>query len=220
MSKLTFILAITLYFFNSSSIFAQGLEIGVYAEPQLTWITSDESNIISDGSVVKLNTGIEFDAYFMPNYAISLGLNLNNQGGRLTYGDSTILKLEEDDLEIPAGVTVKHNYQYVGLPVGLKLTAEELGYTTFYFHGGIMPMFNINANASSSQISVVKQNIQNEINFFNLNYYIEIGMQYRLAGNTKLVAGFKWSSGFNDVTISDLANNNLTSAGIHAGIIF
>lgn len=220
MKQHLYYLFIVFLFIASFDSYSQGLEISVYTEPQITWISSDESYVQQDGTSLKLNTGIEFDAYFMPNYAFSFGLNLNNQGGRLTYSDSTVILMENQENTIPPGVSVQHNYQYAGIPLGLKLKTEELGYTTIYFHGGVMPMLNIKSNASSSQISIVKENISPEINFFNLNYFAEIGMQYRLAGNTAIIAGLKWSSGFNDVTKSDLANNNLNSVGLHLGILF
>lgn len=214
------ILLSTLY---GSHVIAQGLEIGVYTEPQVTWITSDQTGILSDGANIHLNTGIEFDVYFMPNYAISLGLSLNNQGGKITYNDTTTLKHELNDLIIPAGVTMKHNLQYIGFPVGLKLKTEEMGYTTVYFHGGAIPMLNLRANTTSlstGQVSLVQENIQPEINRFNFNYFVEMGIEYRLAGNTAIIAGFKWSAGFNDVTKSDFATNNLNSAGLHLGLLF
>ena len=61
----------------------QGLEISVYTEPQLAWITSDESRVISNGSIIKFNTGVEFDIFFAPNYAFTIAVEMNNQGGRI-----------------------------------------------------------------------------------------------------------------------------------------
>lgn len=199
---------------------AQGLKISVYTEPQLAWITSDEDRVSANGSVFNFNSGVEFDIFFMPNYALTLAVEMNNQGGRIIYSDTTLFQQTSSALVIPGGSPVKHNLQYIGAPIGLKLKTTELGYTTFYFHGGLNPLFNLKSVTSSEQLSLVRENIKPDINTFSLNYFVSAGIEYRLAGNTALMAGLKWSSGFNDVTKNDLANNNLNSVGLHLGILF
>ena len=211
---------VAVLFMATAQLSAQGLQIGVYTEPQLAWITSDESTVVSNGNLFNLNTGIEFDMYFMPNYAISLGVALNNQGGKMLYSDSVYFQQTNGTLEVPGGTSLKHRLQYVGVPVGLKLRSAQMGYTTFYIHGGLVPMINLKATTSSDQEALVRENIQPEIGVFNMNYFIELGVQYRLAGNTALVGGFKWSAGVTDITDNDFATNNLTSAGLHLGILF
>lgn len=200
---------------------AQGLEISVYTEPQLAWITSDESRVISNGSIINFNTGVEFDIFFAPNYAFTIGVEMNNQGGRIIYEDTTrFQQTSTAPLEIPGGSSVKHNLQYIGVPLGLKLKATELGYTTFYFQGGLNPLFNLKAVTSSKQQSLDRENIRPDVQIYSLNYFVSVGLEYRLAGNTAFMAGLKWSAGFNDVTENDLANNNLNSVGLHLGILF
>lgn len=199
---------------------AQGLEISVYSEPQLAWITSDENRVISNGSIINFNTGVEFDIFFRPNYAFTIAVEMNNQGGRIIYEDTTRFQQTDAPLVIPGGSSVKHNLQYIGVPVGLKLKAAELGYTTFYFQGGLNPLFNLKAMTSSEQLSLDRENIKQEVHIYSLNYFVSVGLEYRLAGNTAFMAGLKWSAGFNDVTENDLANNNLNSVGLHLGILF
>ncbi len=199
---------------------AQGLEISVYTEPQLAWINSDEKNVTANGSIINFNSGIEFNIFFMPNYALTLGVEMNNQGGKVIYSDTTRFQQTPSDLLIPGGKPLKHNLQYIGAPIGLKLKTAELGYITFYFHGGLNPLFNLKAVTSSETLSLMRENIKPDINSFSLNYFASAGIEYRLAGNTALMAGLKWSSGFNDVTKNDLANNNLNSVGLHLGILF
>lgn len=199
----------------------QGLEISVYTEPQLAWITSDESRVISNGSIIKFNTGVEFDIFFAPNYAFTIAVEMNNQGGRIIYEDTTTFQQTgSPPLVIPGGSSVKHNLQYIGIPLGIKLKAAELGYTTFYFQGGLNPLFNLKAMTSSEQLALDRENIQSEVHIYSLNYFVSVGLEYRLAGNTALIAGLKWSAGFNDVTNNDFANNNLNSVGLHLGILF
>ena len=80
--------------------------------------------------------------------------------------------------------------------------------------------FNTSANTSSETLGYNKENIKPDINFFNLNYFAEAGIEYRLGGNTALKAGLKWSSGITDVTSNDPSTNNLSSIGLLLGVLF
>ncbi len=206
--------------FTITRVYSQGFEIAVYTEPQLSWITSDGSEISNDGSVLNLNTGIEFNIYFMESYAFTLGLTMNNSGGKLLYNENIAFGEEGNYHLVSAGSIVKQNLRYLSFPLGLKLKSEELGYTSFYFHGGLIPMLRLKANISSETLDYNRLNISSNINFFNLNYFAEVGIEYRLGGNTALIAGLKWSAGFTDVTSNDFVNTNLNSAGLHLGILF
>ena len=81
-------------------------------------------------------------------------------------------------------------------------------------------MFNTNASTSSEILGYNRRNIKTDVNIFNLNYFAEAGIEYRLGGNTALKAGLKWSGGVTDVTRNDLATNNLNSVGLLLGILF
>ena len=200
-------------------VYSQGFEIAVYTEPQFSWIGSDGSEIVNDGSILNLNTGIEFNMYFMESYAFTLGLTMNNSGGNLLYNEDISFGEQGNFLLVNAGSIAKLNLQYITIPLGLKLKSEELGYTSFYFHGGLIPMMKLKANITTESLDH-KFNISPNINFFNVNYFAEAGIEFRLAGNTALIAGLKWSAGFTDVTSNDLVNANLNSVGLHLGILF
>lgn len=140
----------------------------------------------------------------------------------MLYNASSFFVQGGDTLDVPAGSPMKHNLHYVGLPLGLKLKSEELGYTTFYFHGGLIPMINTSAATSleTETLNYNKENIKPDVSAFNLNYFAEVGIEYRLGGNTALKTAVKWSSGLTDVTTNDLATNNLNSIGLVLGVLF
>ncbi len=217
MKRLVLIIAILM---TIAKISAQNYDISVYAEPQIAWITSNQGGVESNGSIVHINAGIELDLFFAKNYAFTMGICMNNTGGKLLYVSPVSFVQKGDSLNIPGGSPLKHNLQYVGIPLGLKLKSEELGYTTFYFHGGLIPMFKTNASTSSESLSINRTNISADVNLFNLNYFAEAGIEYRLGGNTSLKAGLKWSAGVTDVTKNDLSTNYLNSVGLLLGVLF
>lgn len=214
------ILLLLLFVITGTTLVAQSLRINAYSEPQLAWFSSDEAELEPDGVVFNFNTGLEADFFFQENYAFSLGLSLNNSGGRMQYGEETVFTDGTDSLVVPPEQTLKMKLQYLALPVGLKLKTEELGYATFYFQLGLNPMYNLRSRGSSEALGVKKENIKSDIVPFYLGYYATAGVEYRLAGNTALVGGLKWSSGFTDITENDAANINVNALGLHLGILF
>ncbi len=198
----------------------QALEITVHANPQLVWLTSDDSDVINNGVLLHINTGVEFNIFFMPNYAVTVGLELNNQGGKLLYQDSINFAQTDGSLPIPGGSELKHNLQYLGIPLGLKLKSAEMGYITFFVHGGLLPLFNLRSVTSADELSLIRENIKPNIQLFSMNYFLGTGIEYRLAGNTALMFGIKWSAGFNDVTENDFTHNNLQAFALNLGVVF
>jgi hypothetical protein len=198
----------------------RNLKFHVHADPQFAWLRSDDENVESDGSILHIQTGLQMDLFFDRNYAFVLGVGVNNLGGNLMYADSTELISKGDTLDITPGQSVKHNLQYIDIPLGLKLKTEELGYATFFLQVGFNPMININAYATTQDGTLDKESIQESTHLFNLGYHAGIGVEYRLGGSTAAIGGIRWTSGLTDVTSTDKANVNINSLSIHLGILF
>ena len=196
------------------------IKLSVHADPQFAWLTSDEDNVVPEGSIFHLQTGLQMDLFFDKNYAFTLGFGINNMGGNLLYSDSTEFISKGDTLFAVPGQIVKHNLQYLDIPFGLKLKTEELGYATFFLEVGFNPMININAFATTQDDIFNKENIREDTNLFSLGYHAGIGVEYRLGGSTAAIGGIRWSSGLTDVTDNDKANITLNAISIHLGILF
>jgi len=196
------------------------MKFSVHADPQFAWFSSDEDNVTPDGSIFHIQTHLQMDRFFSQNYAYSIGLGINNMGGNLQYADSTTFISGSDTLYAIPGQTVRHNLQYLDIPIGLKLKTEELGYATFFLEIGFNPMININAHATSKDGVFTKDNIREDTHLFSFGYHAGIGVEYRLGGSTSAIGGIRWSSGLTDVTGSDKANVTLNALSINVGILF
>ena len=106
------------------------IKFSVNADPQFAWFSSDETDVAPAGSIFHIQTGLQMDLFFAENYAFSLGFGINNMGGSLLYSDSTNFFSSGDTLWATPGTSMKHNLQYINIPLGLKLKTEELGYIT------------------------------------------------------------------------------------------
>lgn len=216
------ILPIILFLGAFASNYAQGpgVRFSVHVDPQFAWFNSDEDAVDPDGSIFHLQAGLHMDYFFAQNYALALGVGLNNLGGNLLYADSTEFSSKGEPLLIEPDQSAKLNLQYIDIPVGLKLKTEELGYTTFFLQLGFNPMININAKASSDQASFKKEDIKESTNIFCLGYHVGLGLEYKLAGSTALLGGIRWTSGLIDVTGNDRANVKINALSIHLGVLF
>ena len=199
---------------------APPVRFNVQVDPQFSWFNSDLDGVNPDGAIFHLHAGLNMDYFFAQNYAFVLGVGINNLGGNLFYGDTTEFSSKGEPLLVGPNQSAKLNLQYIDIPVGLKLKTEELGYTTFFLQLGFNPMININAKLTSDDASFKKQDIRESVNLFCLGYHVGLGIEYKLAGNTALLGGVRWTSGLTDVTDNDRANVKLNSLSIHLGVLF
>jgi hypothetical protein len=213
--------ATAMCFFMILGLYGQKeMRFSVHADPQFAWFSSDEAEVTPSGSIFNIQTGLQMDLFFSPNYAFALGFGINNMGGRLMYTDSTSFTSDTDTLWAMPGSIMKHRLQYIDIPLGLKLKTEELGYITGFLQIGFNPMFNINAFGTTEDKAFDKENIRESTNLFSLGYHVGAGVEYRLGGKTAVIGGLRWSSGLTDVTGSDKANVTLNAISIHVGILF
>jgi hypothetical protein len=199
-----------------SLLFSQKLKFSIVGDPQISWMVPDKGSISREGSVIGINVGMGMDKYFTENYAFSTGLTICNLGGKLSYPDSIVYQSKI----IPAQSTITYKLQYLSVPLGLKFKTNEIGYATYFANLGLNPMVNIRARVSDSEGVTDLDNISEDINPFNINYFITLGIQYSLGGSTALIGGIGYSSGFADITKRANDNININSVTIRLGVLF
>ena len=203
-----------------TALMAQSLRFSLLADPQFSWMVSDTKEISSSGAVPGINAGLGMDYYFADNYAFSTGVTINNIGGKLQYSDTLEFRISSGLRLIPARNTVSYNLQYITVPIGLKFKTNEIGYTTFFTNLGVSPMVNIRTRVSDSSGALDRDNIEDEIMLFNMNYFINLGVQYSLGGSAAIIGGLGYSSGFVDVTSRAADAININTFTIKLGILF
>ena len=90
----------------------------------------------------------------------------------------------------------------------------------FYAHLGINNHMNVKATADASSGNINGENIKNEIQFYNMSYFIGGGMEYSLGGNTALIAGIYYTNGIWDVTKNSDFRTTLNAVSLRLGIKF
>ena len=199
---------------------AQSIRFSYLANPQLTWFSGKGNGYEANGSFLGFNTGIELDFFFTENYAFSTGLTIQSNRGGIVYEDSMTFNLNNEDYLLPSGSKLTNNLQHVSIPLGLKFKTIEIGYSTYWINTGITPMILINSKATDESKALNKTNFKDQTHPINLNYFVEGGLEYSLGGNTAVIAGIGYYSGFMDISKSD--PDKLTTHGFSLilGLLF
>lgn len=217
-----YLIILTLIFSGLQSLYSQNMKFTVFVEPKFSWMTPDLKNVDNDGTKLGVNIGLNLDKFFAPNYAIMTGISIDNTGGFLKYDlvPGKPIKTNGGIDTVPTGSTLEYKLQYINVPIGLKLKTNEIGYFTFFTHLGINAGVNIKATGEVEGYELENDNISDEIKLFNLGYYIGLGTEYSIGGNTAIVLGITYNNGFVDITTD--SNNKVTNSNfaVRIGILF
>jgi hypothetical protein len=179
---------------------AQDISFGVFADPLISWFSSDIKETKSDGARAGFNFGFTFNRYFSKNYAFSTGISILSAGGRLVDSAAINMKFNNLSVNVPAGDPVVYKVQYLSIPLGLKLKTNQIGYTTFFCDLGIDPKVVIGGKADIPSLNIKGEVATKELRTFNMSYHIMAGIEYSLGGSTAMVFGLGFDNNFLDVT--------------------
>lgn len=206
------LLAITLY--------GQGTKFGVFIDPQMTWLSSDTRDVNRDGIIMGINGGLAIDKYFQKNYAINTGLALGTQGGTLNFKNESVISAFDEVDTLPAGTSVDYKLNYLTIPLGLKMRSNEIGYFSYFAQVGLTNQFNIKARATSSDNTLDKSNISDEIGLFNVAWHFGGGIEYGISKDTFLSFGVFYHNGFFDILSNDNTKAVSRAVSLRVGVMF
>lgn len=186
----------------SLNLAGQNFRFGINLDPVISWLSPDSKQIDNDGAKLGFNGGLMFETYFQKNYAFATGLNLTFLGGNLLYKDSTNIHTEDGGtipISTSSPTTVEYSLRYISIPLSLKMKSNQIGYINYYAQLGVTPQFNIKARANATGGLLDRDNVKDEINLFNMSYFIGGGIEYSLGGTTALNIGIFFNNSFIDV---------------------
>lgn len=197
MKKVSAILCLLVVSIASANAQDKSVRFGIKVAPNFGWINPDTKELKNDGARFGYTFGLMGD--FMiganQNYAFSTGLFLNNVGGKTTYpvGDQNL--------------GTESKYQYIELPITLKLKTNEIGYMTYYGQIGFGTAFNIAAKSDFDQYDpatgkitrVTDEDIMDHTNLFKASLIVGAGLEFNFSGNTSAMVGITYNNGFTNI---------------------
>ena len=202
----------------------QKVRVMLNLTPGYTWFQTDNPrDVQTRGGTFGYDAGMKITFFFQKNYAFSTGLFYMHTGGKISYYDSVTLMLT-DPMEIPADTRIGYSINYLSVPLGLRLHTVSFGYMRYYFEPGMSFLFNLNPRAGVPAYFDGKETCKDDINFFNLDFYVEMGFEYSIGGSTALTGGLTYMRGLLDIT-SDAAGKPgdklvFNTLALKIGVIF
>ncbi len=213
-------ISLLLYILTCSvAAYSQNLKLGISIEPQISWLSSDTKNVVTDAAKLGIKGGLVFDKYFSKNYALHGGILIGTEGGGLKFNNISTINTNDSLVNLPAHTKVDYKIQYLTIPLGLKLRTNQIGYFTYHVLLGFNNQFRLKAKASSSENTLQNDLITKEIRLYNLGYYFGLGAEYALSQDTGLTFGLIYNNGFVDMTKSG-ASVKSRAISLSLGIMF
>lgn len=177
------------------------VRLGIKVAPSIIWLKPNSNGIKGDDVKLGFSYGLIFDLNFTKNYALGMGLEVAYRGGRMKVNSTA------NSQEVP----VTYNFQYLQLPVTLKLKTNEIGYFTYFGQVGIETGFNMQGrgtDVNTYPLTSNKENIRSQLNAFNLALLIQAGAEFSLGGNASLMVSAYFSNGFVNLFRQSKINNS------------
>ncbi len=184
-------------------------KFGFQASPSFSWMSSSDNKINSNGTNLGMKFGLVAEYYFAPNYGVVTGAGFAfNQGGTLLHDVGGDLWKESDlsntDFhDLPAGVKLKYNLQYIEIPMGFKMRTGEFGYLRYFAELPILTLgilTQARGNIEGTGRMAEKEDIKKDVTPINLAIGFGGGVEYTINENTSLVGGIYYHNGFIDMT--------------------
>ncbi len=179
---------------------AQDIRFGIFADPLISWFSSDTRETKNEGSRAGFIFGFTFNKYFSNNYSFSSGLSIINAGGRLVTSDTITMIFNNFNTTVPAGKSVIYKIHYINLPIGLKFESNQIGYITFFSDIGLDPKVVTGGKVDIPSENIEGESAMKELKKFNLGYHITGGISYSVGGTTEIVLGLGFEQNFLDIT--------------------
>ncbi|MEQ9186104.1 MAG: outer membrane beta-barrel protein [Cryomorphaceae bacterium] len=210
--------------FSATSVLAQESDMddrkfrfGLHASPNLGWVRPNIPEFDKSGLQARLGFGygliMDFKFSESPNYLFSTGVNLTTNGGGLIEPWDSLDVVQVNDSTTSANyffgkLDRTYRYQYVNIPILLKMRTNEVGYMTYFaavgFDVGVRTRAFVNDDYTWEQSGLTPPD-QKDINFqkntqlFRLGINITGGGEFNLSGKTNLYVGIGYHNHFTNM---------------------
>lgn len=195
------------------------LRMGLSVSPMISWFSMDmdEDFVETDGVRFNIQYGLHIDKRLgsNPNYYLSTGIFVMNTGGTLEYGYVNEDGVKSDRIS-------EFRFNYINVPVALMLRTNDVGYMTYFARVGFDNGFNIKASqdytdevvGSPETTTEEKEDAGDYVNLYRAALHLELGVEYKLTGNTRLTISAEWNNGLNNVFNNDFKVATLGTTSI------
>lgn len=205
MKKIVFLLA---FVFISNVLFAQykPFQLGFKVSPTISWLNANDSGLKGEGTSIGFNGGFVAEFNFTENYMIMTGINYNYAKGKISYQklvqeNDTLSPLHNQICDISQTI----NFQYIEIPIALKLRTNEFGKVRFYGLMGINSAFCFNAKSDKTisyendSKKIERENVKDDFTLMKESLLLGIGTELRVDQSSFLSIGVNFNTALNNI---------------------
>ncbi len=190
----------------------------------VSWNNPDNKLMKNSGAGIGFSYGLQADYRFAKNYALSFGFDILKLNNNINFLNDTISRTYQSisgldsSVVFPATSIYHYKFNYVNLPIALKLSTNEIGYLTYFVKFGFDLGIRTKANANidyaitkpSGQPTILIEDYQmiNQMALFRTGLLIGGGMEWNLSGNTNLMVGITYNNGFSNIFKKSFRDDN------------
>lgn len=180
-----------------SSLTAQQFRFGLTASPQFAFSKSNDQAVDQDGIKLGLEYGLLIDYSLDMNqrYAFHTGIIHSLTGANIVYNtvdsSGTITNTRSQNLK----------FQYINIPLSMRLRTNEIGYITYWGQFGVTPGILVSGRydeAENGTSTVTNEKLDGAVPV-NLSLTLGGGIEYSLGGASSLLLGLQYNNGFTNV---------------------
>ena len=204
--------------------------LGLRGGFNLGWMKSGEDNYENKGMTPGISWGFISEFYFMENYAVQTGFNIQYLKGRLEY---PYRRMIDADSSAIGYLDRKYKLNYLQIPVVIKMKTNLSEKINFFGKVGMGTAFRLDAKAEDvftygdGEKIKENKNIKEDISLMRISLILGFGAEYIIKGSTAVIMEFTFDNGFVDVLTgknpampdqNEQANLSFMELGI--GIVF
>ena len=198
-------------------------KIGFQLSPSVDFFQPKTDGVDLDKAKMKFAYGMAAEFAFTNNYALAFGLEHKMGGASLDFGANADARyIDQGDKNEYRLLTRTHRYDYVNVPITLKLMTNEIGYFTYFGQFGVdvsvlvssqgkdqRQLVTADVDTTASPNLIVEsfgdaaetdfKGIYNSSMFINVKLRIGAGFEWNFSGNTSLVVSVSYHNGFIDL---------------------
>jgi len=194
-------------------------KIGFNLSPSIDFFQPNTDGVKSDAVKMKFGYGMMAEYAFTNNYAIGFGLEHRMSGAVLDFSGADARYVAKDDTTEFRLMSRTYRYDYVNLPITLKLMTNQIGYFTYFGQFGVDISVLASAKAKDERQTLQSfksdslgteevfsgtdkgdfQGRYNQSTFANIKLRIGAGFEWNFSGNTSLVVSVSYHNGFIDL---------------------
>jgi len=229
-----------------SDLFAQDLpvgpntrkkfKIGFNLSPSVDFFQPNTDGVKLDAAKVKFGYGMMAEYAFTNNYAFGFGLEHKMGGASLDFTGADVRYVAKDDTTEFKLMSRTYRYDYVNIPITLKLMTNQIGYFTYFGQFGVDLSILAAAKTRDSRsalnafitdsLGILKsedfaasekgdfQGRYNQSSFANIRLRIGAGFEWNFSGNTSLVVSVSYHNGFIDLMKDPKGQQVATEEGL------